>query len=267
MLLDLIPYKFRIRIKKRLFKWDKQRWLTKHYEDMKTFEEQNLLSMMETLEIVKQGKSLARFGDGEILLMFGEDIYFQKHKLELATELEKILDNQNEKLLVCLPTMLTAFNDYEYNWWLKFWYLRWVKFKNKLNLNHKYGHSMVTRPDFFKSYGEQAVLTWKEIWSQKRVVFVTGEGSKLGLDHSIFDNILEKNIIYTFAENAYDDLDRVALEINKKFGPTYLILIALGPSGTILAHRLSQSGYQALDIGHITSSYEEAFMSENKLES
>ena len=40
-----------------------------------------------------------------------------------------------------------------------------------------------------------------------------------------------------------------------------LILIALGPSGTVLAHRLTQLDYQALDIGHITSSYEEAFAS------
>ncbi|WP_343595649.1 GT-D fold domain-containing glycosyltransferase [Acinetobacter sp.] len=259
MLFDVLPNKFKIRIKKWLFKWNKEHWLAKYSEELKNFEKQNVLSMMETLEEVKKGKSLARFGDGEILLMCGEEIYFQKYKLELATELKEILYNKNEKLLVCLPTIFTAYNDYEKNWWLKFWYIRWADFKSRLNLNTHYGHSMVTRPDFFGAYKEQAVLAWKEVWNQKKVLFITGEGSKLMVDHSIFNNITKKEIIYTLPENAYDDLDRIVTKVKQEFDLQYLILIALGPSGTILAQRFSQLGYQAVDIGHITSSFEEVF--------
>src|SRR5690606_36963599 len=98
-------------------------------------------------------------------------------------ELNLILTNQNENLIVCLPTILKACNDYEENWWLKFWYVRWADLKTKLNFNQNYGHSMVTRPDFFIMYQEQAIQAWKKIWNNKSAIFITGEGSKLDVEH------------------------------------------------------------------------------------
>jgi hypothetical protein len=35
-----------------------------------------------------------------------------------------------------------------------------------------------------------------------------------------------------------------------------LILIALGPTATVLAYDLAKKGYQAIDIGHLPSCYE-----------
>ena len=42
----------------------------------------------------------------------------------------------------------------------------------------------------------------------------------------------------------------------KKQDKSKLILIALGPTATILAYDLSNEGYQAIDIGHIDIEYE-----------
>ena len=36
----------------------------------------------------------------------------------------------------------------------------------------------------------------------------------------------------------------------------YVVLIALGPTATVLAYDLNAKGYQALDIGHIDIEYE-----------
>lgn len=42
----------------------------------------------------------------------------------------------------------------------------------------------------------------------------------------------------------------------KKYDKLKLILIALGPTATVLAYDLSICGYQAVDIGHIDIEYE-----------
>lgn len=250
--------RFKLRMKKRMYKFDKKRWLNENKQDLQAFEDKLLHSMPETLALVAQGKSLARFGDGEITLMDGDDIDFQAADPELARELEVILNNQDENLKVCLPTMLKACNDYEVNWWLKFWYVRWKDLQPKLNTERAYGHSMVTRPDYFIMYPEQAALSWKAIWNQREIMLITGEGSRLNLEHALFDNARSRQVIYSKAVNAYADVPRLLSEVRQSAAPGSLVLIALGPTGTVLAKRLSDLGYQALDIGHITSSYDEA---------
>jgi glycosyltransferase family protein len=250
-------------MKKRMYSLDKNRWIKKNYSDLKMFEDKNLHSMLDTLKQVKQGKSLARYGDGEITLMDGDGIDFQAANSNLAEELHEILTKKNDAIVVCLPTILKACNQIEENWWLKFWYVRWADLKFKLNREMKYGHSMVTRPDFFIMYPEHAVQAWQEIWHGRQVLFITGKGSKLNIDHELFRNINSSDVIFSLSENAFDDLDRVIFEVKNNFDNKYLILIALGPSGTVLANRLSKRGYQALDIGHITSSYDEAVEQES----
>lgn len=258
MIFESAIRRFKLRMKKRMYKLDKKRWLLKNQQDIQDFEDKLLHSMPQTLELIAQGKSLARFGDGEITLMDGDDIDFQKSDPQLARELEDILKNQDEKLVVCLPTMLKACNDYEFNWWLKFWYVRWKDLRQKLSFERPYGHSMVTRPDFFIMYSKHAVEAWKNIWVDRAIVLITGEGSRLNLDHQLFDNVATRQIIYSTAVNAYADIERILDEVQRHVLKDHLLLIALGPTGTVLAKRLSDFGYQALDIGHITSSYDEA---------
>lgn len=257
MIFESAMRRFKLRMKKRMYKLDKKRWLSKNQKNLQAFEDKLLLKMPQTLAWVAEGKSLTRFGDGEITLMDGDDIDFQKADPQLARELEVILKNQDDRLVVCLPTMLKACNDYEVNWWLKFWYVRWKDLQFKLNFERAYGHSMVTRPDFFIMYPEQAEETWKKIWNGRATVLITGEGSRLNLEHYLFDNVGSRQILYSTAVNAYADVARILDEVQQKITQECLILIALGPTGTVLVKRLSDLGYQALDIGHITSSYDE----------
>ena len=54
------------------------------------------------------------------------------------------------------------------------------------------------------------------------------------------------------AYNKYDKIYKEAIKMDKK----NLILIAAGPTATVLAYDLSKLGYQAVDIGHIDIEYE-----------
>ena len=56
-------------------------------------------------------------------------------------------------------------------------------------------------------------------------------------------------------ENAFDKYDQI-LKTCLEFSKDKLVVIALGPTATVLAYDLGVKGYQALDLGHIDIEYE-----------
>ena len=66
----------------------------------------NILSCSETVDAVKNGKSLVRFGDGEMAVMLGRSIWFQAHDEKLGKELTNILKHDDNSILVAVPTAI-----------------------------------------------------------------------------------------------------------------------------------------------------------------
>lgn len=223
------------------------------YFDMDNFMRGKLLSITETLHKIKDKElSIARFGDGKINCMITENgCSFQKHHWGLLQELRDI-NLQEDDLLLCYPSLLV-----ENNWWQSYWGKNWARCKFFLQRNI-YGDSFITRPQGFHMYGQHLTKLWKEIWWNKRVCFITGEGSRLNANHIIFDNIKDVDYIYSKPNNAYDDIDNIVEKCRQKQNVD-MFLIALGPTGTVLASRLFKLGYRALDIGHLNNSYDNVF--------
>lgn len=66
-----------------------------------------ILSVDETIdEILHTNKSIARFGDGEIMVADGQDILFQRAELGLSRRLQEILAKPQENLMVALSGYL-----------------------------------------------------------------------------------------------------------------------------------------------------------------
>ena len=57
------------------------------------------------------------------------------------------------------------------------------------------------------------------------------------------------------SENAFDEYDEIFEKI-LEYGKNKLILLALGPTATVLAYDLYKVGYRAIDIGHVDIEYE-----------
>jgi hypothetical protein len=55
---------------------------------------------------------------------------------------------------------------------------------------------------------------------------------------------------------AFEKYDMILEKVKMYSTEKYLILLALGPTATILAYDLAKLGYQAIDIGHIDIEYE-----------
>jgi hypothetical protein len=217
------------------------------------------LGNLETLARVRQERcSLARFGDGELRSMLLENnrLQFQPGSAALAAELRQILLGQyrDDGLLLCLPDARLGDTG-----WLRFWPELWPALKKLLPDDIHVGNAMVSRTEFFRFHREEAVSAWRAVWQDQPVCFLTGKGSRFDAIPELFDNTASQRTLHSLPADAYSDIDRFVRSIVAEVGKETLCLISLGPAGTVLAARLAGLGYWAIDIGHISSCYLEAF--------
>ena len=100
------------------------------------------------------------------------------------------------------------------------------------------------------------MLRLKKIWNNKDILLIEGEKSRLGIGNDLFDNVKSIQRILAPNRNAFKHYNDILKEVCKYNPADYLILLALGPTATILAYDLALKGYQAIDIGHVDIEYE-----------
>ena len=71
--------------------------------------------------------------------------------------------------------------------------------------------------------------------------------------NDLFNNVLSIKRIICPSHHAFSKVDAIQQAI-LDHAPGRIILLMLGPTAKILAYRLSQLGYRALDLGHIIQS-------------
>lgn len=225
-----------------------------------------IMNSLETLDYIYENKlSLARYGDGEfsIFLPGGKkNLGFQKYDPELAKRLETILKEKNDNLLIGLPDVFGSLSLYENNA-KRFWKSYLGRFRremvNQIDINRIYGNTNVTR--YYSGYKDKKdsplkiIKKFRLIWDKKDVIFIEGDKSRLGTGNDLFDNAKSIKRVLCPAENAFSSYDKI-LKTALKLPKDSLIIIALGPTATVLAGDLSKAGYQALDLGHIDIQYE-----------
>ncbi len=212
------------------------------------------LGLVETLERVRDGRlSLARFGDGELALAHSAKfpLIYQMGSPALQAELQSILLGQGLEgvpLLVTIPGLEVP---YYRHYWAKYW----RRMKPLLDPAGLYGDTSVSREGLFRRDPERARLLWRSVWEGRDVCFIVGKGSRFDPIDSLFDRVASQRTVFSKPKDAYDDVPRVVDEIVTSVPRETLILLSLGPSATVLAARLAQLGFQALDIGHVTNAY------------
>ncbi len=233
----------------------------------------NILSFKETVErIIETQCSVSRYGDGELMMAaYGSSLRFQRADKKLQARLNEILINPCEGLMLCLPNRLNQASLKESEHLPEFWkqsfrehYYAWTR---KIDKNIVYGDTNITRliPDYGLSNTEMITML-KEIWSQRNVVIVEGASTRMGIGNDLLDNVTEVTRILGPTESAfdrYDDLLHHTKEtIKNKKNP--LVLVALGPTATVLAADLCAAGCQAIDLGHLDISYEYSLTNQSR---
>ena len=216
----------------------------------------------ETLDYIIENKSsLVRFGDGEINMLAGHSIPYQDYDEELVSTMRDIIGQESRKeLVVCLPDAFTDRFRFTY-WAIPFWkdhMDHYMDFYRELCSDSWYGSTFVSRPyiDFEdKSQAKSQFEKLKSIWKDRDLLIVEGATSRSGVGNDLFDEANSIKRIICPSHSAFSRVHEIEQEIEKYAGGR-LILCMLGPTAKVLVYRLSQKGYQVLDIGHIDSEYE-----------
>lgn len=217
-------------------------------------------------EIVKNGKSLARFGDGEFAVIAGRNRHrFQTEmSQELVEKLKCVLQSEDEQLLVGIADNYGSLEKYTAQAKREIrCYLNPQVRKEHLALlkpGKMYYDAYVTRP--YVMYADQQTegpgrrfQNLKRIWEGRKCIFVEGCFTGLSVGNDLFDNAGSIQRILGPAENAFSRYQEI-LDCCLQQSKDTLFLLALGATATILASDLCRAGYQAVDVGHIDLEYE-----------
>jgi len=201
-------------------------------------------------KLLNEKKSIARYGDGEFTLCFDRSIGFQHADRVLRKRLRTILLSQSDECIVAIQEFKIEPDSF---FWIRYWYENYSAILKLFRKEAIYYNQSITR-----ECSIEQLTKLKRLWEQRFVVFVCGKGSRFDSTHEIFAGIIGSSVVYGLAQHAFNEyaelLERTMYELVKYDNP--LVIIALGPTATVLAFDLSQKGYQALDIGHITNIYD-----------
>lgn len=212
-------------------------------------------------KIINEKCSVSRFGDGELKLVAGKSISFQKHSSLLETRLKEVLVSNNEGHIVCIPDIFSDNSQYTESY-AEYWksHLKRFRFKwyKNLNMKQEYFNSFISR--FYLCYqdrqkSERFFKKIKKIWNERDVVIIEGEFSRLGVGNDLFENTKSVKRILAPKKDAFSSYNEIVKFVTN-MDKDILILIALGPTATVLSLDLHNEGFQAVDIGHIDVEYE-----------
>jgi glycosyltransferase family protein len=216
----------------------------------------------ETLnKIVTNKVSVSRYGDGEFAIMNGKSLLFQDYSKELASKLKEIVKSNKENHIVCIPDVfndLIRFRDYAKNYWTNYLNHNRYKIYKHLEMKKPYYDAFITRlyADLKnRQLSEERFNKVRKLWESRDVLIVEGAQSRLGIGNDLFNNTKSIKRIICPAKNAFESYKEILNEV-KLHEKATLILIALGPTATVLSYDLALLGYQAVDIGHIDIEYE-----------
>lgn len=220
-------------------------------------------SIDDTLDhIIKNKLSVSRYGDGEILLMNNKrSISFQDSDLELSRRLNEVFRSKSSKHIVCIPDIFSGVDKYIKRTryiWMTFLIKNYKQFKINSLKKSNYFNAFITRPYYIfrnRSRAKEIFLKWKEVWNNREIVIIEGDKSRLGVGNDLFNNAKSIKRIICPSVNAFSKYKEILHEANN-LDKSKLILIALGPTASVLAYDLYKSGFQAIDIGHIDIEYE-----------
>ena len=222
-----------------------------------------------TLRYIKKTKcSIARYGDGEFdLIAASRDLKFQSRNPDLANRLSEVLKRNDPKLLLCIPRCFNTIkgcNEHAGSFWIE-----WGRNNNHqqkivdlirshTGQNYLFGDSQITRPyiDWVDTHrADRTFPMLKDLWKNQNILIVEGDQTRLGIGNDLFDGAASVKRILAPAISAFDCYEQIKKTILEHHNGE-LIILALGPTATVLAADLAAMDKQALDIGNIDIEYE-----------
>lgn len=195
-------------------------------------------------ELTLNGKSIARFGDGEFKMMDGAGYVREPPNKKLAHELRSIMRHPHPGCLVAIPTMDPAGQKYHS------WARHKQRFAGLLRRNPKsltYYSAFISRADSAewirtREFAEEFSKLW--IGKSVAVLCEKDSGALRALD------VRKPWVLEHIECDSHEQYARID-EFEKRLAKNKpdVVLLSCGMTATCLAHRLSRRGIQAIDFG------------------
>jgi len=214
-------------------------------------------------KIIEDKCSISRFGDGEFEMMIEKERpKFQQPDSLLAKRLKEIINSNLDNHIVAIADNYGSLDKYDADVAMDIReYMSSDVREYHLKILDKekiYYNAYLSRPYMIykdKDKAEQKFETLMEIWDNRDILIIEGEKTRFGVGNNLLNKVKSIKRILAPSENAFSKYDAILNEAVKIEKET-LILIALGPTATVLAYDLAIIGYQAIDIGHLDIEYE-----------
>lgn len=224
----------------------------------------HILSYEECVDyILGHRASVSRMGDGELSVIYGGELGFQRRSAALGEKLKWVMTQDSPTLLLCVPDIfdnLEKYNDVEKGFWEAHNYFNRRKWYKLLIKNKVYGNAFLSRfyaMEFNQVLAAQRVALLKKLWAGRDIIFVEGKDTKMGVGNDLFDGAKSIRRVLCPAKDAFSAYDAILKCIaGQEHRDNDLYILALGPTATALAADLHNMGLQALDMGHMDIEYE-----------
>lgn len=196
-----------------------------------------VLGEVETLHRVCEGRSIARYGDGELKMCGGSGIKSQMPNAQISKRLREILQHSGE-CLVGIPNIRSETPKNAF----------WGKYMAHADLlaDRLYVSSFITRPDSAPWINTPEY--WRQLeslWVGQDVTLVRGSTKSLIAE----DLVGARRVTEVIAARQHAWVEYESLL--ERIGTPSRALICLGPTATVMAVDLCAKGVHAVDLGHI----------------
>lgn len=196
----------------------------------------------ETLDAVRHGASLARYGDGEFSMCFGGPMKSQRHDPTLARRLRAILHDSGS-CLVGIPNIHPSVDTPKRASWDRFL----EKTPALLSPTRTYWSAFISRPDsapWIDTPEYWAAV--EQVWDGRDVVLV--RGSDKGFRPEELTGARSVRVVTGLRQHSWSEYDRLMADVGQHDD---LVLLCLGATATVMAVELCAAGMQAVDVGHL----------------
>lgn len=230
-----------------------------------------VLSSQDTLNLIQDKKlSISRYGDGEFSMMLGRstNIGFQVANSDLSSRLHEVFEKPHSNVLICIPKVFKwedrkIMEPFACKYWTRYLKKQSRPFFDLMRSRNYYGNALISRPymDYSKNNNnyQKCGLFFekiKKLWEGKSILIVEGELTRFGVGNRLLDNAGVIKRVLCPAENCWASYSQILETTLSHAQDSDLVILALGPTATVLAHDLAAHGVWALDLGHLDIEYE-----------
>lgn len=222
----------------------------------------NIKTSEETIqELVTSNKSLARFGDGEIGICDGIDLYYQNYDKRLAMRMKEILANEQENLCVAIcdvfaPTYNIIERLRDTNHIEKYHYIYNVpRIRRMYDKYINYSIQYYSTQYFSTERRICDFEIWRHFFEGKKLVLTGCKEAFDNLKFNIYDTAQELHYEFVPNKNCFSVYDETLARL-KAYNKEFIHILMCGPTACVLASDLCKEGFKALDLGHFAKHYD-----------